>query len=33
MIAVVAVSQPMRLFFKQVWEILRQAFFRVQQLF
>lgn len=32
MIAVVAVSQPLRLFFRQLWEILRQAVFGLRQL-
>lgn len=32
MMAVVAVSQPLRLFFRQVWEILQQAVFRLRQL-
>ncbi|HEX9890745.1 MAG TPA: putative cytokinetic ring protein SteA [Actinomycetota bacterium] len=33
MVAVAAVSQPLRLFFKQVWELIRQTLFQVRQLF
>jgi uncharacterized membrane-anchored protein len=33
MVSVVAVSQPLRLFLKQVWEIVRQFLFQVRQLF
>jgi uncharacterized membrane-anchored protein len=33
MIAIVAVSQPLRLFFKQLWEIIRQALFSIRQIF
>ncbi|HEX6208464.1 MAG TPA: putative cytokinetic ring protein SteA [Actinomycetota bacterium] len=29
MVAVVAVSQPLRLFFKQLWELIRQALFSI----
>jgi uncharacterized membrane-anchored protein len=33
MIAVIAVSQPLRLFITQVWEFLRQLLFQVRQIF
>jgi uncharacterized membrane-anchored protein len=33
MIAVIAVSQPLRLFLTQVWEFIRQLMFQVRQLF
>jgi uncharacterized membrane-anchored protein len=33
MVAVVAVSQPLRLFFKQLWELIRQALFSIRGLF
>ncbi|HEV8572448.1 MAG TPA: putative cytokinetic ring protein SteA [Actinomycetota bacterium] len=33
MIAVVAVSQPLRLFLTQLWEIVRQLLFQVRQIF
>jgi hypothetical protein len=33
MIAVIAVSQPLRLFLTQVWEFLRQLLFQVRQIF
>lgn len=33
MVSVIAVSQPLRLFLKQVWEIVRQFLFQVRQLF
>ena len=33
MVAVAAVSQPLRLFFKQLWELVRQLLFQVRQLF
>ncbi len=33
MVAVTAVSQPLRLFFKQIWELLRQLLFQIRQLF
>ena len=32
MVAVVAVSQPLRLFFRQLWELLRQALFSIRGL-
>jgi uncharacterized membrane-anchored protein len=33
MVAVIAVSQPLRLFFRQLWELLRQGLFRLRELF
>lgn len=33
MVAVIAVSQPLRLFFKQLWELIRQALFSIRGLF
>jgi len=33
MIAVIAVSQPLRLFLTQVWEFLRQLLFQIRQIF
>ena len=33
MVAVVAVSQPLRLFFKQLWELIRQLLFQLRQFF
>lgn len=32
MVAVVAVSQPLRLFFRQLWELVRQALFSIRNL-